>query len=96
MLQAQRGGETPLLGKVSALKLDLLEQKCEFLLCEPRWERMKPGKLCIQTCSLHFACGQGGVSVALDVNFGTLWKIPGAVALFLSVQWAQDDDSAQG
>lgn len=34
----------------------------------------------------HFSCGQGRDSVPLGVNFGTLWKTLGIVALFLSVQ----------
>lgn len=44
----------------------------------------------------HFACGQGRASVPLDVNFGTLWKVLGIVAPFLSVQKVQDDDKAHG
>lgn len=84
------------LGKSEHLNLGLLGQKCDFLLCEPRWGRIKPAKLCTQTCSVHCARGHGRVSVPLDENFGTLWKILGTVALVLSLQWVQDDGNAHG
>lgn len=87
MLQAQRGGEKHhYLGKSQHLKLDLLRQKCDFYCVNPDGGELNLKKLCIQTCSVHFACGQGKAFVPSDVNFGTLWKILGAVALFLSVQ----------